>query len=255
MFFQKIAEDPEVCEEMLRIILAKPDLKVTDAQTQRFLRNIGAHSVILDLLCQDRDGSCFNVEIQKSDDDNHQKRVRFNHANIDTTFVEKGLKYKDLPDVYIIFISKFDVFQQKHTIYHIDRMIRETGRIVQNGTHEIYVNAAVDDGSDISELMQYFKHSNGRNRKFPKLSNRIRYFKESQEGVKSMSSAFEDYMNQKIQEKLQEKLKEELQVENEKTARAFLTNGASIDLVAKSLPSLTREFIENLNRQLLTPAK
>ncbi len=62
VFFHKIAEDKDVCEEILRIILQKPHLKVIDAQTQRFLRNIGAHSVILDLLCEDEDGGRINVD-------------------------------------------------------------------------------------------------------------------------------------------------------------------------------------------------
>jgi len=66
VFFHKIAEDKDVCEEILRIILQKPKLKVIDAQTQRFLRNIGAHSVIVDLLCEDEDGARINVEMQKS---------------------------------------------------------------------------------------------------------------------------------------------------------------------------------------------
>lgn len=95
VFFHKIAEDKAVCEEILRIILQKPKLKVLDAQAQRFLRNISAHSVILDLLCEDEDGSRINVEMQKADDDDHVKRVRFNSSNIDTTFTEKGLDYKD----------------------------------------------------------------------------------------------------------------------------------------------------------------
>ena len=112
VFFHKIAEDKAVCEEILRIILQKPKLKVIDVQTQRFLRNIGAHSVILDLLCEDEDGSQINVEMQKADDDDHVRRVRFNSSNIDTIFTEKGLDYKDFPDIYIIFISKFDVFQE-----------------------------------------------------------------------------------------------------------------------------------------------
>ena len=63
IFFQKVAEDKEVCEEILQVILQKPGLKVVDAQTQQFLRNIGAHSVILDLVCQDEDGSHINVEM------------------------------------------------------------------------------------------------------------------------------------------------------------------------------------------------
>lgn len=89
VFFHKIAEDNAVCEEILRIILQKPKLRVIDAQAQRFLRNIGAHSVILDLLCEDEDGARINVEMQNTDDD-HVKRVRFNSSNIDTTFTEKG---------------------------------------------------------------------------------------------------------------------------------------------------------------------
>ena len=60
IFFQKIVEDKEVCEEILQVILQKPRLKVVEAQTQKFLRNIGTHSVILDLICQDEDGSHIN---------------------------------------------------------------------------------------------------------------------------------------------------------------------------------------------------
>lgn len=102
VFFQKMAEDREVTEEMLRIILEKPKLKVIDSKVQRFLRNIGAHSVILDLICEDENHSIINCEVQKEDDDDHQRRVRFNRSNIDTIFVEKGLDYKELPD-YILF--------------------------------------------------------------------------------------------------------------------------------------------------------
>ena len=53
VFFQKIAEDREVVEEMLRIILEKPKLRVIESKVQHFLRNIGAHSVVLDLICED----------------------------------------------------------------------------------------------------------------------------------------------------------------------------------------------------------
>jgi hypothetical protein len=57
VFFQKMVEDIEVAEEMLRIILRKPKLKVIECQSQRFLRNTGAHSVVLDLLCEDENHS------------------------------------------------------------------------------------------------------------------------------------------------------------------------------------------------------
>lgn len=238
VFFHKIAEDKAVCEEILRIILQKPKLKVIEAQTQRFLRNIGAHSVILDLLCEDEDGARINVEMQKTDDDDHVKRVRFNSSNIDTTFTEKGLDYKDFPDIYVIFISKFDMFQEGKTIYHLETIIKETGTSVNDGIHRIFVNCAVNDGSDIAELMQYFKNSTGKNNKFPKLSDRVYYFKESKEGADAMTQVVEEYANKKVLER------------DKETAKSFLQNGASVELVKKSIPTLSVEFIEKLSRQL-----
>ena len=41
VFFQKVAEDGEVCEEILQVILQKLALKVVEAQTQRYLCNCG----------------------------------------------------------------------------------------------------------------------------------------------------------------------------------------------------------------------
>lgn len=240
VFFHKIAEDKAVCEEILRIILQKPMLKVVDAQTQRFLRNIGAHSVILDLLCEDENGSRINVEMQKSDDDDHVKRVRFNSSNIDTIFTEKGLHYRDFPDIYIIFISKFDIFQEKKTIYHTSIVLQETGTVINDGIHRIFVNCAIDDGSDIAELMQYFKNSTGKNNKFPKLSDRINYFKKSKEGADVMAQVVEDYIKKRMSEHDME------------TAKSFLQNGASVELVKKSIPTLSVEFIEKLSRQFIT---
>ncbi len=243
VFFQKIAEDKEVCEEILRVILQKPGLKVMDAQTQRFLRNIGAHSVILDLVCEDEDGSHINVEVQKSDNDDHVKRVRFNVSNIDTTFTEKGLDYQELPDVYVVFLSRFDVFKEKKTIYHLGMYIKETGTPVNDGIHRIFANCAVDDGSDIAELMQYFKNTKGRNSKFPKLSERVKYFKESQEGEKHMSQTLEEYVQKEMAE------------HDKETAKSFLQNGVSVELIQKSIPALSTDIIEELKQQLMQSSK
>lgn len=72
VFFHKIAENQAVCEEILRIILNDPELEIIESQVQRFLRNVGTHSVILDLLCCDKRKTQFNVEVQGEDKDNYQ---------------------------------------------------------------------------------------------------------------------------------------------------------------------------------------
>ncbi len=199
-FFHKVAEDLEVCEELLQILLNQPDLKVVENQTQRYLRNLGARSVILDVLCQDKTGAYFNIEVQKHDKhsaelrpDEYQKRVRCNLANIDTVFTEKGVEFRNLPDIYAIFLSEHDPFEQSCTTYHIHRAITETGTHVQNGIHEIYVNAEANDGSLHAELMNYMVNSNGYHPLFKKLSQKVQYFKESQKGVNEMGNVFDEY--------------------------------------------------------------
>ena len=104
--------------------------------------------------------------------------------------------------MYLIFLTKFDIFREKQTIYHIERVIKETGTVVENGTHEIYVNTAIDDGTEIAELMQYFKKSVGEHQKFLKLSRRVQYFRESQEGVTAMCELVEEYAKKYAEEEV-----------------------------------------------------
>ena len=185
-FFHKVVEDRGVCEEILRVIIGDPAIKVIESRPQMSLRNTAAKSVVLDVLCEDASGRRYNVEVQKSDDDDHVKRARYNQANIDTMFTEKGINYRELPDVYIIFITKFDIFKSGKTVYHIGRRIEETGMLVDNGAYEIYVTATGKDDSEVTELMRYFLKSEGKNKKFPRLSNRVDFFKNIKEGVNEM---------------------------------------------------------------------
>ena len=180
VFFQKMMEDKEVCEELLRIILEDSGVQVIECIPQASLKNLIGKSVILDVLCRARDGSYYNVEVQKSDDDDHQKRVRYNTALVSMYTMQAGKDYKELPEVKAVFISKFDIFHGNHAMYHVDRVVRETGQKVENGQSEIYVNAKVKDRTSVSELMEYFTDSNGRKEICPKLSERVMLFKTEQ---------------------------------------------------------------------------
>lgn len=193
LFFEKLANEPEFCEEVLQVTLQKKDLKVIKVETQKCLRNVKGRSVIVDVLCVDSKGIYYNIEIQKSDNDDHQRRVRYNGSNVDTFITEKGTKFKDLPELYVVYISNFDVFEKNKTIYHVDRILRETGDIVDNGFHEVYVNAQVDDNTEISELMKLFKSSGSEgNEKFPRISRAIKHFKTGK-GRNIMCKAVEEY--------------------------------------------------------------
>lgn len=104
--------------------------------------------------------------------------MRYNASNIDTFISEKGAFFKDLPELYIVYISSFDIFKKNRVIYHVERVLRETGDFVDNGFHEIYVNTQVKDQSEISDLMTVFQSTDTEgNEKFPRVSQIIRHFK------------------------------------------------------------------------------
>ena len=67
-------------------------------------------------------------------------------------------------------------------------------------TLDVYVNSAVDDGSKAARLMAYMEDSNGPAPEFPRLSGRVSYFKETQEGEASMSDLVEQYANERAKE-------------------------------------------------------
>ena len=76
-------------------------------------------------------------------------------------------------------------------LYHVDRVIRETGEVINNGFEEVYVNSVVDNGSDVSQLMKVFTEGDCYNDKFPKTSSIKRRYKETEGGIREMSGLIE----------------------------------------------------------------
>ena len=199
VLFEVLAEDREVCEEMLRVILEDDKLIVHDVVTQSDQRNIYGRSVRLDALCTLGDGSKCNIEVQRSDNDDHLKRVRFNAASITVKDTNPGERFEKVIELKVVYISEFDAFRKGKTIYHVDKILRETGDVVDDGLHEIFVNAAINDGSDIAELMQSFKQQMVDNPKFPKLSDRMKLLKETQGGASAVCAVMERYEKQAVE--------------------------------------------------------
>lgn len=197
VIFQVMALDEAFCQEMLQIILEDNKVEVIQVIPQYSIHNLHGRSVRLDALCRMRDGILCNVEIQKSNNDNHVRRVRYNASCITASATKVGSDFIDVPDVCIVYISTFDIFKRGRTIYHIDRIIRETEEFCDNGCKEVYVNTAVDDGTTIADYMQCFLQEDVNDSRFKEFSKRIKYVKGSKEGVKIVC----DYVKEQLKER------------------------------------------------------
>ena len=101
------------------------------------------------------------------------------------------MDFADVVELYVVYISEFDLFGRGKTIYHMDKTLRETGELVEDGLHEIFVNAAINDGSDIAELMTCFMQSEVNNPKFPELTKEMFRLKHTEGGLRAMSAVSE----------------------------------------------------------------
>ena len=196
--FTEMAHDKGFCEEILRVILSDPLLEVLEWESEYSAVNRQGRSSRIDCVCKLGDGRIVGIEVQRADDDDHQKRVRQNSALLTTNNSEPGTKFKDIPDVVFIFIAAFDVFGGDKPIYHVDRVVRETNQVVYNGFDEIYVNAQARDGSDISELMAVFTEDDTYNDKFPVTSDAKRRYKLTEEGRQEMTATLQKMMDEEV---------------------------------------------------------
>ena len=201
LMFCKMAEHKEFCEEILRVILEDDKLTVLEAIPQWQGKNLSGRSVVLDAKCVTGDGRQINIEVQKADDDNHLKRARYNAAILTTNISKTGTKFEFIPDVCIVFISKFDIFEGGLPLYHIDKVVRETGQVIEDGLTEIFVNTVNYDGSKPARLMKLFTENDAySNDEFPVTSELKSRLKSSEGGSRTMNEILEKLISDEKRE-------------------------------------------------------
>ena len=160
------------------------------------------------LILTGEEDTVFNVEIQKSNNTNHVKIARYNAACITVKRSEPGDRFDDIQELYIVYITDFDLFKSGLSAYHVEPCIKETGEFVDNGLHQIYINAHGRDGSRISRLMKHFNEPDFSDEEFPKISDKVHRLKHDKKEMFGMCKAVEDYANKRAKEYAEEYAKE-----------------------------------------------
>ena len=186
VFMSVALDDVPACQHILRILTGFKDLKVKTVRTQYEISRIKTHSVRLDVLAETGNGKLYHIEIQRKDEIDPTKRIRYNGSLMDAEFLAKGMDYKNLPDRIHFYISENDIWHCGKAIYPVGKTLGDTGIPYDDGEYIFFVNAAVDDGSRIAKLMNYFKTADPDDDSEGELSKRVRYLKKEEGGVEIM---------------------------------------------------------------------
>lgn len=195
-FMTKCLEDyPTGIELMLRIIMNDNTLVVKEAQVQSVIKNLQGRSIRMDVKAIDLEKKQYDVEMQKADSGARPKRARYNSSLMDANAIFSGDDTELLPETYVIFITENDVLEGNLPIYHIERMIKENGKLFDDKAHIIYVNGEIKDDTPLGRLMQDLSCTNPDDMNYKELADRARYFKKDKEGRKIMSKIMEEIIN------------------------------------------------------------
>ncbi len=208
-----------LAEFVLRIITDKPDLVITNCQTQKDMKRLaGARSICLDAYGTDSIGKKYDLEIQREDKGANPHRARFHSSVLDIENLNAGQEFSELPETFTIFITEKDFYGMGEPIYPIERVNLVTGKPFEDGEHILYVNGEYRGDSDIGKLMHDFNCTNADDMNFKLMAERTRYLKENPKGVSEMCKVIEDMR--------QEERAEATKAEKNKAALRMITDGA-----------------------------
>ena len=187
--FMKVAlNDLEVCQYVIRILMDDPTIEIVDVRNQYRLARLTSKDSILDILAEDSRGRFYNLEIQRDTTPDHPRRTRLYGAMVDGEYLQKGEDYDAMPEVYVIYISRTDLWKTGDMETSVKKYLEGKVKHKQydDGQHVIYVNAAVDDGSKKAALLHYFKTADPDDMSQGPLSRRVRYLKREEGGLNEM---------------------------------------------------------------------
>jgi len=207
-FMTVALKDKPACQHVLRIVTGIQDLVVKEIRTQYRISKISSHDAILDILAEDGQKRLYNLEIQRAETVDHARRTRFYGAMIDSEYLVKGKDYDELPEVHIIYISETDLWKAGKATYEVEKSFKGTGIKYEDGIHVTYVNAEVEDGTEVSELMKYFKTTDPEDMSQGDLSNRIHFLKCEEGGFEVMCEMSEKWIAEGRAEGEEKKAKE-----------------------------------------------
>ena len=141
------------------------------------------------------------------DEGTEPRRARFHGAVIDAHSLNPGQKFKELPECYIIFITRNDVFGFGDMLYKIERYIEGRNVRFNDGQHIIYVNcSAAKDDSDLWKLIHDMNCADPDEMFIPEIAERTGYFINTEEGEMTMNAYLAEVVRkQRAQERQQER--------------------------------------------------
>ena len=265
--FCKIMEDENICRQFLEILLPIKIEKIKYLNTEKeFNPSYKGRSIRLDVFVKDSN-RIFDIEMQSSHFSNLSLRARYYQGAMDVSLTKKKTKFSKLKESYILFICKGDPFGQNIPVYTVKQTFFEKPEYPYNDrTHKVFYNSKAyksADDKDLRGLLEFiqtnkastdFSRKLKENVKVAKLNSNWEdeymffsdYLEECKESAEraGMKKGIEKGLAEGREKGIAEGIEKGIQQKTLDDAKSFYANGASIELIAKSLNLSTEQVTE-----------
>ena len=101
-----------------------------------------------------------DIEMQTTNKHDLEKRSRYYQALMDTDCLEKGGRFKDLKNTYVIFICTFDYLGLGEPMYVVESYIRKNDLHFNDGTSKILLNTKCYPDKVPEKLRSFYEYIN-----------------------------------------------------------------------------------------------
>lgn len=243
-------ENIKATELVLRIILEKDDIEIMEVTAQNDVPSLQGRGIRLDVFAKDSKGKLYDIEVQCSERGAGFKRARYNSSLMDANILEKGTEHEELPETYVIFITREDTIGNNLPIYHIERTVIETGKQTNDGAHIIYVPASHVSDTPLGKLMEDFRNPDPNTMNYQELAEKAKMLKETEGGRVKMCAITEQWFNDGKAEGIAEGRAEGI-AEGEAKGRAEERGNVAVEMIKEKTPiSMIQKFTKLSLEQL-----
>ena len=133
IFYKIMRHNPDVCKELLEILLEFPIEKIEMSQEEEINIDFDSKGVRLDVYAKDASGlKVYNIEVQAADTKELPERSRYYQGVIDVDLLKSGQKYKDLKTSFVIFICVDDIFGKGLPKYTFENLCQKNPKVKLN---------------------------------------------------------------------------------------------------------------------------
>ena len=195
-------------------------------------------------MARDQNDERYDVEIQQEGKEASPKRARYHSGLLDMNTLEPGQDFDKLPESSVIFITKNDALGGGLPIYHIDRVISENGKTFKEKCHIIYVNAEVQNDTELGRLMHDLHCKNADDMYSDVLAEQVRALKETEEGVNTMCKELAELYNEGVNEGIAIGEERGIAIGEESMKREIVLSMAEMETPVEKIAQVVRESVD-----------